>query len=510
MRTTQLNSSEVSEAEVLEHLSSILQDRRFSSAERNASFLRYVVEKALAGKISEIKESVIAMEVYGRSSNYDPKSDSIVRVEATRLRQKLRSYYEEEGQAASIRFLIPSGTYVPRFERNGDDGTLQSETSMLTLPVAIAPAATRMKSFVLAASLSVLIALLSLPMAHGSRPVDATDADATAAWQEGISLMLQDPHSGYTESGPPKTLVRAIERLEYAVARSPRLAPAWATLSEAYDYAAGFVGRDPAGAARRAEAAARSAIALDDKLPSGHHMLGLALKDHRWDFTKAEAEYRRALALDPRNVYGVVELADLLWETGRVTAAEAEIRKARALLPALPPLAVKEAEIQLSLGRPDAALALAQSAIDLNRSYLRAYVEAGAAYEAKGDYSAAVKQYESVLKADPLERRALPAYGFLLARTGKTAHAREVALQLEKMNATVRNCAFQVAVVYAGLGEKDRALDWLERAWRTHQPHFPFAAVEYRFRSLHGNARFRSLLGRVGLKPVASPQSEAQ
>jgi tetratricopeptide (TPR) repeat protein len=124
------------------------------------------------------------------------------------------------------------------------------------------------------------------------------------------------------------------------------------------------------------------------------------------------------------------------------------------------------------------------------------------AEESKGDFRSALARYEYVLAVDPSDRRALPAHGYLLARTGQRERALEVAARLERMNETVRNCAFQVAVVYAGAGERERALEWLERAWRTHQVHFPFAAVEPRFRTLRDDPRFRALLARVGLKPV--------
>jgi hypothetical protein len=109
--------TEESREEIQRNLAALLADRRFASAERNAGFLRWVVEMSLSGRAQEIKETVIAMEVYGRSAGYDPKADSIVRVEASRLRQKLRSYYEMEGRNASIRINLPSGSYVPRFER---------------------------------------------------------------------------------------------------------------------------------------------------------------------------------------------------------------------------------------------------------------------------------------------------------------------------------------------------------------------------------------------------------
>src|ERR1700704_1271095 len=93
--------------DILAHLQQILADRRFTAAERNAAFLRFVVHAKLDGKAGEIKETVIATEVYGRSSDYDPKADSIVRVEASRLRQKLRSFYESEGRNSGLRFHLP-------------------------------------------------------------------------------------------------------------------------------------------------------------------------------------------------------------------------------------------------------------------------------------------------------------------------------------------------------------------------------------------------------------------
>lgn len=508
MSATAFNpKQEIAREDVLAHLQQLLADRRFVTAERNAQFLRYVVEGALDGRSKEIKETVIATEVYGRSITYDPKTDSIVRVEASRLRQKLRNYYENEGKASAIRVHLPTGSYVPLFEKLDSAHLPQDALADVCPEPLAAPDVRRWRAFLtprvfMLSALFAAVISLSIQVAAKSNVAVASNPDALAAWSEGIALLQQDPHSGQTISGPPKTLLRAIERLEFAVVRDPKLAPAWATLSEAYDYASGFTGRDPAEDAGRAEAAARRAIALDNKLAAGHHMLGLALKGVKWDFARAEAAYQRALSLDPNNAYAVVEYADLLWETGRVEKAAEEIRSARALLPALPVLAVKQAEIELHLGRPDAAMVTAGSAIDLNRTYMRAHVALGMAYEMKGDSESALARYKGVLLANPSDRRALPAYGYLLARTGAVAQAREIAARLETINSTVRNCAFQVAVVYAGLGDDDLVLDWLEKAWRTRQAHFPFAAVELRFRRFHENVRFRELLSRAGLKPV--------
>ena len=93
----------------------ILASAAFADAERARGFLRFVVERKVEGRVGEIKESVIAVEVLGRPSSFDSKSDPIVRVEAGRLRDRLSSYYEAEGGADPILISLPKGRYVPEF-----------------------------------------------------------------------------------------------------------------------------------------------------------------------------------------------------------------------------------------------------------------------------------------------------------------------------------------------------------------------------------------------------------
>lgn len=96
-------------------LERILASATFSDAERASRFLRFVVERALDKRLDEIKESVIAIEVLGRNSSFDSKSDPIVRVEARRLRDRLSSYYEGDGRADRTLISIPKGGYIPEF-----------------------------------------------------------------------------------------------------------------------------------------------------------------------------------------------------------------------------------------------------------------------------------------------------------------------------------------------------------------------------------------------------------
>ena len=96
-------------------LEQILRSAEFAGAERARTFLRFVVERALNGYADQIKESVIAVEAFGRDPSFDSKIDPIVRVEAGRLRERLKSYYEYEGRADTVLIELPKGGYAPRF-----------------------------------------------------------------------------------------------------------------------------------------------------------------------------------------------------------------------------------------------------------------------------------------------------------------------------------------------------------------------------------------------------------
>jgi TolB-like protein len=102
-------------AKIREHLSRILTSEIFVRSERLSRFLRYVVERTLEGRCDEINEYSIGVEVYDRPTAFDPRIDSTVRVEAGRLRAKLREYYEDEGRDSAIRIQLLKGSYSPSF-----------------------------------------------------------------------------------------------------------------------------------------------------------------------------------------------------------------------------------------------------------------------------------------------------------------------------------------------------------------------------------------------------------
>jgi Tol biopolymer transport system component len=104
-------------AAVRAQLDKILSSRSFSGADRATGFLRFVVDKTLAGEADQLKEYVLAVEALGRKPSFDPRIDPIVRVEAGRLRGRLEEYYQTEGSGDDLLITLPRGGYVPTFER---------------------------------------------------------------------------------------------------------------------------------------------------------------------------------------------------------------------------------------------------------------------------------------------------------------------------------------------------------------------------------------------------------
>jgi adenylate cyclase len=100
---------------VREELARIIASRDFDASDRNRRFLSYVVEETLAGRANRIKAYSIATSVFGRDESLDPQLDSIVRIEAGRLRRSLERYYLTSGGHSALRIVIPRGSYVPHF-----------------------------------------------------------------------------------------------------------------------------------------------------------------------------------------------------------------------------------------------------------------------------------------------------------------------------------------------------------------------------------------------------------
>ena len=120
------SSENPSEADVRDALARVRSSRTFGRSERLLLLLTFLVNATLEGDAAHLKETIIAISVCGRSPDYNPKADAIVRSQAWRLRAKLREYYDSEGSADPVVITLHSGRYVPTFSfassATGDDG----------------------------------------------------------------------------------------------------------------------------------------------------------------------------------------------------------------------------------------------------------------------------------------------------------------------------------------------------------------------------------------------------
>lgn len=160
-------------AEITSELERILASDSFSASKRLSAFLRFVVERAIGGRLDEIKEYQIGVEVYARGEAFDPKLDNIVRVEASRLRAKLRDYYENGGRLNPVRVEIPRGAYVPVFHSLAAAVPAPTAPS-LTVPITPAAKLAIWRRFALpvgvASILFVAVAAYSLRIPHAASP----------------------------------------------------------------------------------------------------------------------------------------------------------------------------------------------------------------------------------------------------------------------------------------------------------------------------------------------------
>lgn len=132
----------VSTSEIRAELERILSSGIFATADRMKRFLRFVIKETIDGRGDSLNEIQLGAEVYDRNEKFDPRVDSIVRVDAGRLRSKLRDYYADEGRSSSVRIDIPKGSYKPSFKKLRDRDTWRTrpritkeEAAMITVAV---------------------------------------------------------------------------------------------------------------------------------------------------------------------------------------------------------------------------------------------------------------------------------------------------------------------------------------------------------------------------------------
>jgi tetratricopeptide (TPR) repeat protein/DNA-binding winged helix-turn-helix (wHTH) protein len=285
----------------------------------------------------------------------------------------------------------------------------------------------------------------------------------------------------------------ALELFEKAAAIDPQYAPAYAGISEAYRRR-GWTGTlSPREAYPAALAAARRAVALAPGSSEAHVAMGDVKNFFERDWDGAEREYRWAVEADPRNATAHAQLGFWLSLRGRFAEALAEGARAQALDPLAPRALYEHAHILYYARRYDECVAAVRKALELDPGYFPAYHTLGQCYEGRGDLDLAVEAY---LRSG----RQSGNLGHAYAVAGRVAEAREVLAVLLRQHggAGAGNAAGEIVFTYIGLGDHDRAFEWLDRAW-AEQAWLGNLKVAPAFDAVRGDPRFVRMLQRAHL-----------
>jgi|GEM_PF-542079 len=313
----------------------------------------------------------------------------------------------------------------------------------------------------------------------------------------------------YSTKRTADDLRKAIERFEHAVVRDPQFALAYAELADCYSLLNWYAEPPPEGAWEQAGRAARKAVEADDDLPEAHASLGFVLLNYERDWAGAEREFRRAVELKTDNAPGHRWLALCLSAQGRHDEAVAEIFKARELLPRSAVAATAAANILFFAGRYEEALVQCHEAMGIDPGSLSTHIILRWCYERLGmcDEALAVFEQERAFAGETPMTRAKQAH--VLASCGHKAEAREVLSDLVRRRPEQWVTAYEIAVIYTLLGERDAAFEWLERAEEEHAVGLTYVGVDPRIDALRDDPRFAGLMARVSRSSAPAAGGDA-
>jgi tetratricopeptide (TPR) repeat protein len=292
---------------------------------------------------------------------------------------------------------------------------------------------------------------------------------------------------------------KAIAYFRQAIAKDPNYALAHASLALCF-VQPGIYGFVPSTETfPKAKEAALKALELDDTLAEAHTSLAYIKAFYEWDWSGAERESQRAIALNPSSADGHAGYSTALLMMGRSEEAVAELKRAVEF----DPLSLL---INWLLGAAfycarqyDQAIEQELKTLELDPHFILGHFHLGQAYVQKSMYKEAVAEFEKALAIAPGNTLALTGLGYGYGADGRRTEAQKVLDQLNEISKHKYVPAMQFVIVYAGLGEKDKAFEWLEKAYEARALSVTKAVPT--LAPLRSDPRFADLLRRMNLQP---------
>lgn len=288
---------------------------------------------------------------------------------------------------------------------------------------------------------------------------------------------------------------KAIGYLQDSIEQDPSYAPAHVALASAYGWLgeSGLLPYSEAFPKQKTEAL--KAIELDEALPGGHAELASALMNLNWDWITPEKEFKRALELNPNATSIHSTYAYYLMRLGRLNEALTQAKLNLELDPVSSRSYVNLGLIDYFAHQYDRALANIQKAGDVNKDPAEFIFYRAITYAEKGMYDSAISEFQKLGQ----QPHALGHMGNAYARMGRAAEADESISRLKEHVQADGIGRYEIALVYAGLGKKDEAFDWLEKSYTSRDKGLTYLKIDPCIEPLRSDPRFHSLLRRVGL-----------
>src|SRR5882724_5500131 len=315
---------------------------------------------------------------------------------------------------------------------------------------------------------------------------------------EAFSLYLKGRNSWNkrTEDG----LLQGIDYFQQAIDIDSNYAPAYAGLADCYNMLVVYGVRQPKDGFPKAKEAAVKALEIDETLAEAHS--SLAFIKFRWDRDRVETEreFQQAIKLKPSYAPAHQWYSSFLVALERFDEAIAEAKRTQELEPLSSTASSHLGWIFYLAGQSDRAIEQCTKILDLDANFFPARRYLGLAYEQKGLYQKAIAEFQKgvQLSGSPLM---LALLGHAYAAAGKSVEARQVLGELRDLQNRRYVSPYTVAAIYTGLGEKDQAFKWLEKAFEERDVWLMNLKVDPVFSRLRTDKRFGDLLTRAGLRP---------
>jgi serine/threonine protein kinase/Tfp pilus assembly protein PilF len=295
-------------------------------------------------------------------------------------------------------------------------------------------------------------------------------------------------------------LKTAIRYFEEAIKRDPGYAVAWAGIADSYTLLGEFGNISRKELYPKAKEAINKALAIDDGLAEVHTSLASILMFSEWDWANAEKEFKLALELNPNYATAHHWFSQWFLNMGRLEESLRMISRAAELDPVSQAI-LKDQGLTLYYNRQyDEAIALAVKTLELDPNYAAAHRLLSLAYQAKGMFAEAIVENEKwgALTGNKLEIAVTLAQ--LYAVSGRTEEARKIVDELQRDKLVVDQIYRGLALVYAALGENDRAFACLEKSYERHEESLLTLKVDPKVDPLRSDPRFTALLQKIGIE----------